>query len=402
MKRVFKLTLCAVIVFIAMAMSKKVNAAEGKLADVKYAENTDGTVKVTMTFSEEVEKIKKLANAGWTLSGKTATKNMNPGEWYIYTGDEEDAESGVVAVPNKVKVNETLTLNDLSSTKLSDLKITDSSLGTVNGKTIKFIKEGKTTYSAIATMTYINIHNETKTKTFKLNWDVTISNDGNEPANPTNKTATVTYGEPTDAGILVTIKFSQNIPDTAEAKEKLKDWNCSGDTATRTMKQGAIAAISLNYEDGSTESAKVAVPLTLEIGSKIDFSKNATNLKIENTDIATIENGIVTAKAAGETKMTGIATKNNEEYTWTIKVKGSNDGNSENNENNENNKNNKNNNNGNGQNSENQSKSSNNEKDGTISTSKLAKTGSASVAPIFIALIVIATISFIKYKKSNK
>ena len=30
--------------------------------------------------------------------------------------------------------------------------------------------------------------------------------------------------------------------------------------------------------------------------------------------------------------MTGIATKNNEEYTWTIKVKGSNDGNSENNE----------------------------------------------------------------------
>ena len=248
-------------------------------------------------------------------------------------------------------------------------------------------------------MTYINIHNETKTKTFKLNWDVTISNDGNEPANPTNKTATVTYGEPTDAGILVTIKFSQNIPDTAEAKEKLKDWNCSGDTATRTMKQGAIAAISLNYEDGSTESAKVAVPLTLEIGSKIDFSKNATNLKIENTDIATIENGIVTAKAAGETKMTGIATKNNEEYTWTIKVKGSNDGNSENNENN---KNNKNNNNGNGQNSENQSESSNNGKDGTISTSKLAKTGSASVAPIFIALIVIATISFIKYKKSNK
>ena len=80
MKRVFKLTLCAVIVFIAMAMSKKVNAAEGKLADVKYAENTDGTVKVTMTFSEEVEKIKKLANAGWTLSGKTATKNMNPGD----------------------------------------------------------------------------------------------------------------------------------------------------------------------------------------------------------------------------------------------------------------------------------------------------------------------------------
>lgn len=162
------------------------------------------------------------------------------------------------------------------------------------------------------------------------------------------------------------------------------------------MVQGAIAAISLKYEDGSTESAKIAVPLTLEIGSKIDFSKTATDLKIENADIATIENGIITAKTVGETKMTGIATINNEEYTWTIKVKGSNDGNGGNNGNNGNS------NNGNGQNSGNQSGSSNNGKDSTTSTSKLAKTGSASVAPIFIALIVIATISFIKYRKNNK
>lgn len=376
MKRVLKLTLCAVILFIVMTMSKTANAAEGKLADVKYAENTDGTVKVTITFSENVEGITKLEESGWTLSGKTATKNMKPGEWYIYTGDAEDAESAVVAVQNKAKVNETVTLNDLSSTKLSNLKIADSSFGTVDGKKIKFIKEGKTQYSATATMTYTSsVTNKTITKTFDLVWDVTISNDGNNPVNPTNKTATVTYGEPTDAGVLVTVKFSQNIPDTPEAKEKLKDWDYSGDTATRTMVQGAIAAISLKYEDGSTESAKIAVPLTLEIGSKIDFSKTATDLKIENADIATI---------------------NNEEYTWTIKVKGSNDGNGGNNGNNGNS------NNGNGQNSGNQSGSSNNGKDSTTSTSKLAKTGSASVAPIFIALIVIATISFIKYRKNNK
>jgi hypothetical protein len=397
MKRVLKLTLCAVILFIVMTMSKTANAAEGKLADVKYAENTDGTVKVTITFSENVEGITKLEESGWTLSGKTATKNMKPGEWYIYTGDAEDAESAVVAVQNKAKVNETVTLNDLSSTKLSNLKIADSSFGTVDGKKIKFIKEGKTQYSATATMTYTSaVTNKTITKTFDLVWDVTISNDGNNPVNPTNKTATVTYGEPTDAGVLVTVKFSQNIPDTPEAKEKLKDWDYSGDTATRTMVQGAIAAISLKYEDGSTESAKIAVPLTLEIGSKIDFSKTATDLKIENADIATIENGIITAKTVGETKMTGIATINNEEYTWTIKVKGSNDGNGGNNGNNGNS------NNGNGQNSGNQSGSSNNGKDSTTSTSKLAKTGSASVAPIFIALIVIATISFIKYRKNNK
>lgn len=258
MKRVLKLTLCAVILFIVMTMSKTANAAEGKLADVKYAENTDGTVKVTITFSENVEGITKLEESGWTLSGKTATKNMKPGEWYIYTGDAEDAESAVVAVQNKAKVNETVTLNDLSSTKLSNLKIADSSFGTVDGKKIKFIKEGKTQYSATATMTYTSsVTNKTITKTFDLVWDVTISNDGNNPVNPTNKTATVTYGEPTDAGVLVTVKFSQNIPDTPEAKEKLKDWDYSGDTATRTMVQGAIAAISLKYEDGSTESAKL-------------------------------------------------------------------------------------------------------------------------------------------------
>lgn len=35
MKRVLKLTLCAVILFIVMTMSKTANAAEGKLADVK-------------------------------------------------------------------------------------------------------------------------------------------------------------------------------------------------------------------------------------------------------------------------------------------------------------------------------------------------------------------------------
>lgn len=411
MKNVLKLTLCAVIVFIAMTVSKTVNA-EAKKADVKYTENNDGTVKVTMTFSESVEDFTTLKNAGWTLSGKTATKNMEPGEWYIYTGDEEDAESGVVAVPNKVKVNETLTLNDLSSTKLSNLKIADSSFGTVDGKKIKFVKEGKTQYSATATMTYTSsITNKTITKTFDLIWDVIISNDGNTPVTPTNKTATVTYGEPTDAGVLVTVKFSQNIPNTAEVKEKLKDWNFSGNTATRTMKQGAIASISLKYEDGSTESAKVAVPLTLEIGSKVDFSKMATDLKIENTEIATIENGIIIAKLAGETKMTGIATMNNEEYIWTIKVKGSNDENKKNDANNESNNKesngNENNNNGsnineNGQDSGNQSGNLNNGKDSTTSKNKLAKAGSASVAPIFIVLISITIISFIKYRKVNK
>lgn len=408
MKKTLKLIFFFVIIFIAITMSKTVNAAEENMAEVEYNENTDGTVKVTMTFSENVEEFTKLENSGWTLSGKTATKNMNPGEWYIYTSDEENAESGVVAVPNQVKVNETLTLNDSSDIKLGDLKIDDPSLGTVDGKKIKFIKEGKTNYSTTATMKYTSSStNKTITKKFDLVWDVTISNNGNDPVNPTNKTATVTYGEPTDAGVLVTVKFSQNIPDTKEVKEKLSDWQISGDTATRTMAQGAIASIIIKYEDGSKENAKVAVPVTLEIGSQIDFSGMAKDLKIDNTEIATVESGIVKAKAKGTTKMTGTSLKDGNEYTWTINVNVTDNGNNNENNNNENNNSNSGNNNGESNEKNNNDVSGNTDKsikgnDGTTANKKLAQTGYASMLPVGIILISFAVISFIKYKKSNK
>lgn len=403
MKKTLKLILFFVIIFIAITMSKTVNAAEENKAKVEYNENTDGTVKVTMTFSENVEEFTKLENSGWTLNGKTATKYMKPGEWYIYTSDEENAESGVVAVPNQVKVNETLTLNDSSNTKLGDLKIDDPSLGTVDGKKIKFIKEGKTKYSTTATMTYTSSSTNKKiTKKFDLVWDVTISNNGDDQVNPTNKIATVTYGEPTDAGVLVTVKFSQNIPDTKEVKEKLSDWQISGDTATRTMAQGAIASIIIKYEDGSKENAKVAVPVTLEIGSQINFSGMAKDLKIDNTEIATVESGIVKAKAKGTTKMTGTSLKDGNEYTWTINVNVTDNGN-----NNENNNSNSGNNNGESNEKNNNDVSGNTDKsikgnDGTTANKKLAQTGYASMLPVGIILISFAVISFIKYKKSNK
>ena len=399
MKKTLKLIFFFVIIFIAITMSKTVNAAEENMANVEYKENTDGTVKVTMTFSENVEKFTKLENSGWTLSGKTATKNMKPGEWYIYTSDEENAESGVVAVPNQVKVNETLTLNDSSNTKLGDLKIDNPSLGTVDGKKIKFIKEGKTKYSTTATMTYTSSSTNKKiTKKFDLVWDVTISNNGDDQVNPTNKIATVTYGEPTDAGVLVTVKFSQNIPDTKEVKEKLSDWQISGDTATRTMAQGAIASIIIKYEDGSKENAKVAVPVTLEIGSQINFSGMAKDLKIDNTEIATVENGIVKAKSKGTTKMTGTSLKDGNEYTWTINVNVTDNGNNNSNSGNNNGESNEKNNNDVSGNTDKSIKGN----DGTTANKKLAQTGYASMLPVGIILISFAVISFIKYKKNNK
>lgn len=399
MKRVLKLTLFAVILIMTMMMSKPVLADERKDAKVDYEYNSDGTAKVTITFSESVEGFNTLIESGWQLSGNTATKTMNPGEWYIYMDDTEQAK---VVVNNIAKVGDTITINSSSNPTLTNLKLDDASYGTVSGNKITFNKEGKTSYSA--DVTYIK--DENTVGNFELKWEVKITKDGKNPVNPTDKEAVVTYGDPTDAGVLVTVKFSQNIPNTADIKERLKDWNISGNTATRTMKQGAVAAISVKYEDGSTESAKIAVPLTLEIGSKVDFSNMAKNLKIENTEIATVENGVITAKASGETKMTGIANVNNEEYTWTIKVKGTGNDNSGDNGSHGNNGNNGNNgnsgNNGSGQNSGSQSGKSNSKKDSTVSKTKLSKTGSASVVPIFAVLIVIAGISFIKYRKNNK
>lgn len=393
MKRVLKLTLFAVILIMTMMMSKTVLADERKDAKVDYEYNSDGTAKVTITFSESVEGFNTLIESGWQLSGNTATKTMNPGEWYIYMSDTEQAK---VVVNNIAKVGDTITINSSSNkSTLKNLRLDDESYGTVSGNKITFNKEGETSY--LADVTYVK--DENTVGNFELRWNVKITKDGKNPVNPTDKEAVVTYGNPTDAGVLVTVKFSQNLPDTDEVKQKLSDWQISGDTATRTMPQGAIASIIIKYEDGSKETAKVAVPLTLEIGSQMDFSGMAKDLKIDDTGIATVENGIVKAKAKGTTKMTGTSLKDGNEYTWTINVNGTDNGNDNNDgkNNGENNDQNNNNNNGNGS-----SDKSTKGNDGTTANKKLSQTGYASILPVGVILISFVVISFIKYKKNNK
>ena len=393
MKRVLKLTLFAVILIMTMMMSKTVLADERKDAKVDYEYNSDGTAKVTITFSESVEGFNTLIESGWQLSGNTATKTMNPGEWYIYMSDTERAK---VVVNNIAKVGDTITINSSSNkSTLKNLRLDDESYGTVSGNKITFNKEGETSY--LADVTYVK--DENTVGNFELRWNVKITKDGKNPVNPTDKEAVVTYGDPTDAGVLVTVKFSQNLPDTDEVKQKLSDWQISGDTATRTMPQGAIASIIIKYEDGSKETAKVAVPLTLEIGSQMDFSGMAKDLKIDDTGIATVENGIVKAKAKGTTKMTGTSLKDGNEYTWTINVNGTDNGNDNNDgkNNGENNDQNNNNNNGNGS-----SDKSTKGNDGTTANKKLSQTGYASILPVGVILISFVVISFIKYKKNNK
>jgi len=393
MKRVLKLTLFVVILIMTMMMSKTVLADERKDAKVDYEYNSDGTAKVTITFSESVEGFNTLIESGWQLSGNTATKTMNPGEWYIYMSDTEQAK---VVVNNIAKVGDTITINSSSNkSTLKNLRLDDESYGTVSGNKITFNKEGETSY--LADVTYVK--DENTVGNFELRWNVKITKDGKNPVNPTDKEAVVTYGDPTDAGVLVTVKFSQNLPDTDEVKQKLSDWQISGDTATRTMPQGAIASIIIKYEDGSKETAKVAVPLTLEIGSQMDFSGMAKDLKIDDTGIATVENGIVKAKAKGTTKMTGTSLKDGNEYTWTINVNGTDNGNDNNDGKNNGENNDKNNNNNNGNGSSDKSTKGN---DGTTANKKLSQTGYASILPVGVILISFVVISFIKYKKNNK
>ena len=393
MKRDLKLTLFVVILIMTMMMSKTVLADERKDAKVDYEYNSDGTANVTITFSESVEGFNTLIESGWQLSGNTATKKMNPGEWYIYMSDTEQAK---VVVNNIAKVGDTITINSSSSNStLKNLRLGDESYGTVSGNKITFNKEGETSY--LADVTYVK--DENTVGNFTLTWKVKITKDGKNPVNPTDKEAVVTYGDPTDAGVLVTVKFSQNLPDTDEVKQKLSDWQISGDTATRTMPQGAIASIIIKYEDGSKETAKVAVPLTLEIGSQMDFSGMAKDLKIDDTGIATVENGIVKAKAKGTTKMTGTSLKDGNEYTWTINVNGTDNGNDNNDGKNNGENNDKNNNNNNGNGSSDKSTKGN---DGTTANKKLSQTGYASILPVGVILISFVVISFIKYKKNNK
>ncbi len=393
MKRVLKLTLFVVILIMTMMMSKTVLADERKDAKVDYEYNSDGTAKVTITFSESVEGFNTLIESGWQLSGNTATKKMDPGEWYIYMSDTEQAK---VVVNNIAKVGDTITINSSSNNStLKNLRLSDESYGTVSGNKITFNKEGETSY--LADVTYVK--DENTVGNFTLTWKVKITKDGKNPVNPTDKEAVVTYGDPTDAGVLVTVKFSQNLPDTDEVKQELSDWQISGDTATRTMPQGAIASIIIKYEDGSKETAKVAVPLTLEIGSQMDFSGMAKDLKIDDTGIATVENGIVKAKAKGTTKMTGTSLKDGNEYTWTINVNGTDNGNDNNDGKNNGENNDKNNNNNNGNGSSDKSTKGN---DGTTANKKLSQTGYASILPVGVILISFVVISFIKYKKNNK
>ena len=408
MKKFFRITIYAIIFSIIIITSKNVFADEIKKADVKYGNFTDSGVPVTITFSQTIPDTtkNKLISDGWTVNDKIATKTAIPGAYYMYSFNNEKA---TITVPNKATVGDTIKLAGLGS-DISDITIADTTLGEVNGTNIIIKKAGDTTYS-------VKILGET------LIWNLKIEDKSN-PITPTYKDAVVTYGKTTKDGVLVTITFSKNIP--TDVINNLKEWKISENKATRAMLQGATAKVIVKYQDGLIETAKVAVPLTFNIGDQLKFGASITNLKSLNSDIVSVKDNILTAKAQGTTKI--VATKNNEEYTWEVTVNGKdnnqtdqtgNDSKDDPKDNSkddskDNSKDNKQDDNSNsskdnqGDSSQNNN-SANNEKDQPNNSSKnldkttsnrnLAKTGYASVAPIFIALLAFAIISFRKYIK---
>lgn len=407
MKRFFSTVIYIIVLVTAMFITKNTLAEEIKNADVKYGEFTDDGVIVTVTFSQTIPDAtkNKLISDGWNVTDKIATKTAKPGSYYMYSFNNEKAN---VTVPNKAKVGDIIKLAGLG-TDVSDIKV-DKEYVEVNGTDLKMIKSGETEYS-------VKISGET------LTWKLTIEEDKPTPVTPVYREAKVTYGNPTNDGVMVTLTFSENIP--TDISNNLEKWTISGNTATRIMAQGATAKVTVGYSNGVTEIAKVAVPITLNKGDKITFGKSITNLKSEDSKVVSVEGNTITANEEGKTTIvTGI--KNNEEYKWTVTVSGKNDKvptptdpvDDDSKDNDSKDDNSKNDNSKNNDSSENDSKDQSKgdldtgksdknlgdssdvkNNDDTTSNKILSKTGSESVTPIFIALIIFSVISLKKYIK---
>ena len=235
MKRVLKLTLFVVILIMTMMMSKTVLADERKDAKVDYEYNSDGTAKVTITFSESVEGFNTLIESGWQLSGNTATKTMNPGEWYIYMSDTEQAK---VVVNNIAKVGDTITINSSSNkSTLKNLRLDDESYGTVSGNKITFNKEGETSY--LADVTYVK--DENTVGNFELRWNVKITKDGKKYNSHLKVTVTDTLGKYSNLTDLNTQnEVKKYLIDAGVSKKNVEAWLKDVNEYNKTIKNTSL------------------------------------------------------------------------------------------------------------------------------------------------------------------
>ena len=138
--------------------------------------------------------------------------------------------------------------------------------------------------------------------------------------------ATVSYGEITDNGVEVTVKFSKDISeDTFGSKWQKVDKN----NIKATFSEGAYAYVYVKSSEGAIEEGKIAVPIKLQEKETLDMTSKDTgvtisNLKSEDTTIATVSGLKITALKEGKTKITAdVKFSSNDEskkYTWDVTV----------------------------------------------------------------------------------
>lgn len=138
--------------------------------------------------------------------------------------------------------------------------------------------------------------------------------------------ASVAYGKITDKGVEVTVKFSRDISeDTFDSKWEKVDT----DTIKATLAEGTYAYVKVESSNGDKEEGIIAVPVKMQEKEVLDMtSKDSditlSNLKSEDTSIATVSSLKVTAVKEGKTKITGDVKFSSDDETkkctWDLTV----------------------------------------------------------------------------------
>lgn len=197
MKKVKLIIMAFAFVFV-LALATTVNAATRKI-EPTYTKLEDGKYKVTVTFSKNV-----VGNnwQGWTTSDKTVTRILNSGDMaFLETTDEnDDSEIAIIAVPIDMKKNQTVTLAKNGNITLTDVKVADTTIATVNENKLTTLKAGNTTVTAKAKMSESN---DVYDCVWKLN--VTEENNVDTPEDKTTdfSKAKYSWGDDIDPDLLI-------------------------------------------------------------------------------------------------------------------------------------------------------------------------------------------------------
>ena len=182
MKKCLKIMLLISAIFLGLLMLNNVEAAEAT-----YQKLSNGKYKVTLTYSKDLADFtENLTEKGWTVSGKTASKDCNEGDCgamsILFSSSEQD-EVALYAVPINAEVGTIINMKDGSN-----YSVEDDTIATVSGVKITTKKAGSTTISGKKELTLNKMgYGDTveETKTYDFQWDLTVT--GSDDPTPSGK-----------------------------------------------------------------------------------------------------------------------------------------------------------------------------------------------------------------------